>query len=240
MNFKIKIMKGLITLLLFAISVTSYAQSTAGAVKGTVRDEAGAIVEFASVLVEMGATKHSAYTDVNGKFMIKPLNPGTYVATVRYEGKHDYQIQFNITSDRITFLDSITLTPKDSILKVFTLEAKDPLINKDDPNKITLGRKEVLASAALRDMSLMITSMDSGIKQGANGELYFRGGRSGAVVTFVDGVKVGNTVANLPGRAIGSVSVYTGGVPAKYGDTTSGVVVLETVSYFELYYSRNQ
>jgi hypothetical protein len=29
--------------------------------------------------------------------------------------------------------------------------------------------------------------------------------------------------------------VYTGGLPAKYGDTLGGVVVMETKGYFDLY-----
>jgi hypothetical protein len=28
--------------------------------------------------------------------------------------------------------------------------------------------------------------------------------------------------------------VYSGAIPAKYGDTTGGVVVMETLSYFDL------
>jgi len=31
------------------------------------------------------------------------------------------------------------------------------------------------------------------------------------------------------------VAVYTGGVPAKYGDCTGGVVVIETKNYLSLY-----
>jgi hypothetical protein len=31
------------------------------------------------------------------------------------------------------------------------------------------------------------------------------------------------------------MQVYTGGVPAKYGDTTGGVIVVETKSYLEEY-----
>jgi outer membrane receptor protein involved in Fe transport len=39
----------------------------------------------------------------------------------------------------------------------------------------------------------------------------------------------------VPGSSIGGVTVYTGGIPAKYGDTTGGVIILETKSYFDLY-----
>jgi hypothetical protein len=38
----------------------------------------------------------------------------------------------------------------------------------------------------------------------------------------------------IPGQAIGSLKVYTGGVPARYGDLSGGVIVVETKSYFDL------
>jgi hypothetical protein len=51
---------------------------------------------------------------------------------------------------------------------------------------------------------------------------------------MVDGVKT-STVGAVPGCSIGRMMVYTGGLPAKYGDTLGGVVVMESKSYFDLY-----
>jgi outer membrane receptor protein involved in Fe transport len=56
---------------------------------------------------------------------------------------------------------------------------------------------------------------------------------------FVDGMKVGSALSGVPNDAINSLSVYTGGLPAKYGDVTGGVVAIETKSYFDLYQQRN-
>ena len=42
-------------------------------------------------------------------------------------------------------------------------------------------------------------------------------------------------MTSVPGVSIGALEAYTGGIPAKYGDTTGGVIVLETKSYFDLY-----
>ena len=44
---------------------------------------------------------------------------------------------------------------------------------------------------------------------------------------------------NLPSRGIGEIAVYTSGIPAKYGDVLSGVIVIETQSYFDLYNQYN-
>ena len=42
-------------------------------------------------------------------------------------------------------------------------------------------------------------------------------------------------VFNVPSCSIANMMVYTGGIPAKYGDTMGGVIVVETEGYFDLY-----
>ena len=51
---------------------------------------------------------------------------------------------------------------------------------------------------------------------------------------MMDGIK-SNEVGTVPSCAIQRMKIYTGGLPAKYGDTMGGVVVMETKSYFDLY-----
>ena len=51
-------------------------------------------------------------------------------------------------------------------------------------------------------------------------------------------MKIYGTVPTFPAVAISSYSVYTGGLPAKYGDTSGGVIEIETKSYFDLYNQR--
>jgi outer membrane receptor protein involved in Fe transport len=82
----------------------------------------------------------------------------------------------------------------------------------------------------------MLANSNSEITKTENNQLIIRGSRAGDVIYYVDGVKM-NTMQSIPGAAIGGMTVFTGGVPAKYGDTTGGVVVLETKSYFDLYYA---
>jgi outer membrane receptor protein involved in Fe transport len=75
----------------------------------------------------------------------------------------------------------------------------------------------------------------AGVTPAANGEgLYFRGSRTENMVSFIDGIKVSGAVPRVPPSAISSVSVYTGGLPARYGDVTGGVVVIETKTYAEM------
>jgi len=41
-----------------------------------------------------------------------------------------------------------------------------------------------------------------------------------------------NSSAMIPTRGIGNMTVYSGGVPAKYGDFTGGVIIVESEGYF--------
>ena len=84
------------------------------------------------------------------------------------------------------------------------------------------------------DQNAMIAAMSSDIKLTEDGDLVFRGSRKGDMIYMMDGIKL-TSVSNVPSAAIGGMMVYTGGIPAKYGDTTGGVVVMETKSYFDLY-----
>ena len=76
--------------------------------------------------------------------------------------------------------------------------------------------------------------MSSEVKVTADGDLVFRGARKGDMIYMMDGIK-SNSISNVPSAAIGRIKVYTGGLPAKYGDTLGGAIVMETLSYFDLY-----
>ena len=64
-------------------------------------------------------------------------------------------------------------------------------------------------------------------------QISFRGARIGDVLYIVDGVRQRSTNVSIPSQAISVINVWHGGVPAQYGDFMGGVVVIETMSYFD-------
>jgi outer membrane receptor protein involved in Fe transport len=66
-----------------------------------------------------------------------------------------------------------------------------------------------------------------------------RGSRPGSSSVYIDGMKVSDEMSTLPSLGIGSMEIYTGGIPAKYGDVTGGVIMMTTKSYFDLVSERN-
>jgi hypothetical protein len=99
-----------------------------------------------------------------------------------------------------------------------------------------------LASANGGNVNNILKSQYSDIKASPDGEeLYFRGSRAGSVLYFLDGMKIRDNNVTIPSSGISTLSVYTGGLPAKYGDTTGGVVVIQTKNYLqELYKKQSQ
>lgn len=232
---KIKLMKKKLTIiLLLLISTIGYSQNTFGEIKGKILDDFdNEGILGASVYVKVGDTKFGTVTDINGKYRLKPLNPGTYTLYISYTGKSTIK-RFGtlVKPNKVVILEDMIL--KDSTLKGFTkIWHKIPLIDPEDAHVNTIGIKTIKKSAALRDIGKLLQTVAPGISVNENGEIYVRGSRSDAIQYFVDGVKT-TSLSGIPGAAIQSLSVYTGGVPAMYGDVTGGVVILETRSYFDM------
>ena len=110
------------------------------------------------------------------------------------------------------------------------------LIDRDDPSRMSLLASEFEDDPTRKDPIQFLSKNFAGVTAAPNGEgLYFRGSRTENTVSYIDGVKVSGNVPRVPPSAISSVSVYTGGLPARYGDVTGGVIVIETKTYGEMY-----
>lgn len=216
----------------FGLSISGYAQTGTGGIKGKVLDsETGEPLPFVNVVVEQaGRIVTGGSTDFDGKFFIKPLPAGTYDLKVKFVGYAPLQKSgVVVNADKITFTD---MNMKSSAVEMETYEVIDykvPLISKDNTSSgSTIGGE---------DMDKMATRSVSGIAQqvggvvaadDGSGSLNFRGARSDANYYFIDGIKVRAAANSLPQAAIEQVSVTTGGIPAQYGDVTGGVVSITT------------
>jgi len=98
----------------------------------------------------------------------------------------------------------------------------------------SLDATELMQNSAFErggDLMSVVTSMASDVVEDAQGGFHFRGGRSDANAVFIDGVKALD-MGTLPALSLENVTVFTGGVPAMYGDVLGGVVIVTTKSYF--------
>lgn len=235
-------MKNLIALAsAILISVLALGQNF-GEIHGKVVDEYGEPLPGLNVYTQSSSGELMATTNMEGKYKLKPLNPGIYILEFSFMGYDTQRLtDINVDPDKISTLKKVQMgLSATDIPEVVIYTYVDKLIDPEETSRITMRASDIKSNARRTSPLDMIASMKSDIKKDTDGELYFRGSRPGAVQYNIDGVKMTADAARIPSSAIGSISVYTGGLPAKYGDTTGGVVVIETKSYMDLYNSANR
>ena len=235
-------MRTLKTCMLLTALVLSSAliAQTSGEIKGKVIDlNSKEPVPYASVYVEAAGQLVGTITSESGKFTIKPLNPGIYNVTIQFTGYDTIIIPgVRVDPDKISFVETVEMGMSAVVLKgaVVRGEWKDPLINPEEVSKMTISRTQIEKNPNRLSPLKMASAMIPGVTESADGQgLHFRGSRTSAIAYFIDGVKQADNFTRLPASAIGSMTVYTGGLPAKYGDVTGGVIIIETKSYFDYY-----
>lgn len=209
-----------------------------GAIKGRIMGPDGLPAIGANVFTYVGSTLRGASTDMDGRFMIKPLPAGTYNLMITSLGFDTLKItNIKVMGDELVFLPEYAMEYKSITGGVFVVsEYREPLINKIEPSTIHVLPETFTKSPTKTSLTTMISAQSSDIFQADEGEpLYFRGARAGSVVYLIDGVKSFGTNDAFPSAAIGSMRIYTGGVPAQYGDLIGGIVVIETKSYLDMY-----
>jgi hypothetical protein len=216
-----------------------YAQ-TAAELHGKVFSSDGNTLPGALVVAIRPNGQLGTQTDIDGRFRLKPLDAGVYDVEIKYTGKVPLIFKgVRVDPQIITFLPDATM--QDSTFETAEAEVigwRDPLINKDGSTVCIIRAKELknMPSAKGGNIKNIVQTIVSDVVVGNRGQdLYFRGSRTGSTLYFIDGVKVRENVPSIPQSGISTIQVYTGGVPAKYGDCTGGVVIIETKSYLEDY-----
>ena len=104
------------------------------------------------------------------------------------------------------------------------------LIDEDGGMLTKMDHKQLEALPIKGDIKMVLkyTSSDYYVNENTR-QVYFRGSRAGTSAYYIDGIRVEDM--KLPGMGVGSVMIYSGGVPAQFGDFTGGVIVVETKSY---------
>lgn len=232
-------MKNLALLLLALCSSVIITAQNYGEIHGTVVDnESGETMPGVNVSTEVGGILRGTATDENGRFRLKPLLPGKYALTFSFIGYGKRTItDIEVTPNKIYVLGEISLSSDNELPSVEIVEFK--LIDVDQPSAIVMKAADIRFNPLLKNPAKLIGSITPELRTDENGEFIVKGGRPGTTATFLDGVKLTGPLQRIPGNAIKSITVHTGGIPAKYGDVTGGIVVIETKSYFDYFYEYN-
>ncbi|MBS1635662.1 MAG: TonB-dependent receptor plug domain-containing protein [Bacteroidetes bacterium] len=223
-----KIYFSIVAFILFG--AVAFAQNNNGSIKVLLQDNAnGEAIPFANVVAyQNGVQVGVATTDIDGYAVIKPLAPGKYDVKGIYVGYQAAEVKGIIVKEGATAYQTIKLSNGSGVNldEVVVVEYQVPLIDPDTKSGGTVTREEYQNMATKNINSVAATT--AGVFQADEGkDINVRGGRSDNTTYFVDGVKVigGN---NIPQQSVEQIAVITGGLPAQYGDATSGVISVTT------------
>jgi len=205
-----------------------FAQDRPGELRGTIKNnKTGETLPFANVVVKQdGEVITGTTTDFDGKYIIKPLNPGRYTIEASFQGYATQPIEgVIITPNEITTLD-ITLTKEAEMLgPVDIIEYVVPLIDPDKQGKTVL--QEDIQNIPQRDVN-SIASTSAAVYQSDDGAgINVKGSRSNDNDVYIDGIKVIGSFS-LPQSGIDQMTIITGGLSARYGDATGGIISITT------------
>ncbi|MCS6790219.1 MAG: TonB-dependent receptor [Bacteroidia bacterium] len=207
-----------------------HAQQDAGKLRGVVRDKVTREpLAFATVVaIQNGVIKGGTNTNENGEYSIAPLSPGTYDVKASYAGKTFTITGVVITANRTIVLDINMESSVETETQVI-VDYKVPLFEKDETvtgKTITLDQIQKMGT---RNINAFLATT-AGVYQAddkAGAGISVRGARGDATQYFIDGIRVIGTFA-MPQKGISQLSVYTGGIPAEFGDVMGGVVQITT------------
>ena len=171
-------------------------------------------------------------TDFDGNYFFANIDPGTYTLRVGYTGYPDKvltgvpvlagknnSVDVEMTSDGGVIMD----------LGAVVTAYKVPLV---EPDNTTSG--QTLTSEQIRNLPTRNINQLASLAAGASsadegGAINIRGSRSNATDYYVDGVRVSAT--SIPDSEIEQLQVVTGGIEARYGDVTGGIISITTKGF---------
>lgn len=186
-------------------------------------------IPFASVAAFMGGSQvQGSVTDIDGNYVIKPLNPGKYSVKATSIGYSPAEVSNILVAESKTSFVNIQLGKGIDIGEVTVTEYTVPLIDKGNPATQKTMTFDDIQAAPVREVNAIASQAAGVYTNGREGDdLNIRGSRGDATAYYVDGVKVRGGLG-VSAQAAEQITTITGGVPAQYGDATGGIISVTT------------
>lgn len=211
---------------------TTALEAQNGAIKGQILNDDRLPVIGATIrILQGGALVAGTSTDTDGKYTVKPLNAGNYEVLISsMETQTKKLTNVYVSAEKTTYVDALVAanTFTEVVVEGFT----EATIEKTYMNIKEIKAEDFVHMAIDRgNIGQAVLAVTSEAMEDSNGDIHFRGGRGEASAYYVDGVRSPG-ITGVAALSVENVSVITGGIPAQYGDVTSGVVIVTTKDYF--------
>ncbi|MGE5316132.1 MAG: TonB-dependent receptor [Acidobacteriota bacterium] len=222
----------------------SLAFAQRGKISGTVID--GESKEpLTGVNIVLKGTTQGGATDVDGKYAILNVTPGTYTLVASMVGYNQVQItNVRVNIDRTTTID-ITMQSSAVQLGAVVIEAKQPPVTKDKTATASTVEGRDIEKAPVEGLR-EVMELNAGMQKNPNGTFSLRGSGSYDINVMVNGVEQMTSSTSVPGfGALGDkannswkydfnplgvqqMEIISGGFSAEYGNAQAGVVKVVT------------
>ena len=222
-----------LVLLLFVSAGIMLAQ--VGKIAGTVTDKQSKEPLIGASVLVMGTTI-GASTDLEGRYIIMNVSPGTYNLKVSYVGYQEVLIQNVQVTAGLT--QSINFEMLASAIEVapVTIIAERPIVEKSATNAVRIMKAEDIDKLPVRGIRAVFTLQPGVVLQ--NERVFIRGSRPSDVGFMIEGANTRNIVGGTVGpndesggslittipEAVEEVLVQAGGYNAEFGGANAGIV----------------
>ena len=231
-------LRSLFVLLFLCVSGAVMAQTPG--ISGTLTDERGnPIVSGSVTVIQGGINRGGAITDFDGKYVVKPLDPGRYDVKFSSQGVEQTVAGVVVGTVGEATVNLRLVTTRDLVKGGVTVRAtrkyQPPLIDPKKPGGVGVKLAESIEKSATVDI-VDQTTLTTQAYQSKNGnQTSLGGGRVGTGTTYVvDGVQLASGNASFttpPQGSVDQVATYVSGIPARYGDASGGVVTITTKGF---------
>lgn len=214
----------IILAILNLIGFTSFAQ---GSIEGYIKNEENKALDMANViLIQNGVSIYGTVTDEDGFYFIESVKSGEYILQVSHST--------NKTEEKISIKDREVLAYNSFIADVITTGTvvvgpkgpRNPIIDKNDIDVINI-TATLFIETGIKNVDKVLGTIPKTTKD-KEGNISYRGSRpTDGAAFYVDGMRLAGSL-DIPTSAIYTFKVYNGGIPARYGNTTSAVIDINT------------
>ncbi len=232
-------MKKLLINLAVALLATTISLAQGGGIRAKVIDTNGDPLPFASVVLKTDKVIEGQVTNIDGWFHFKGVTSGIYNVEISSMGFQTTRVNnINVNEGAINFLNNIKLKKKtNNLIQIDIIsESATKMVDPSDPSAKKMDSKIIESLPNNRTMAGIMSTISPDIQVTKDKkDIVVRGSRPGNSAFYIDGVK-SESMSAISGSNIKSLTAYSGGIPAAYGDLTGGVVIIETKGYFDLFY----